>query len=87
MPIDAADFKKYFMRLDFADLKRDHPSIEHVIADAEATFRDEELEHDWSGQPIPMDRVSQGQPVSPVPPYWKASVDYAASIAVALVRK
>jgi len=30
-----------------------------------------------------MDRVSQGQPVSPLPPYWKASVDYAASIAVA----
>ena len=36
-------------------LHRDHPSLEDVIKEAEGRFRDQELEHDWSGQPIEED--------------------------------
>ena len=58
-------------------MRAEDPSIEKVIAKAEVRFRDEELENDWSGQPIeeelPLHR----------PPYWKAGLEFAAPIALA----
>lgn len=58
-------------------LRKEDSSIEKVIADAEVRFRDQELETDWSRQPV------EKEPPSPRPPWWKAGVQYAAPIAVA----
>ena len=65
-------------------LHRDHPSLEDVIKEAEGRFRDQELEHDWSGQPIEEDGAAD-EKRSP-PPCWKAGIDLAAPIAVAYAK-
>jgi hypothetical protein len=61
----------------FEALRAEDPSIEKIIAKAEVRFRDEELENDWSGQPLekalPLHR----------PPYWKPGLQFAAPIALA----
>ena len=58
-------------------LRREHPSLEDVITEAEDRFRDEELEHDWSSQPIEIGGIS------PLPSCWKPGIAYAVPVVVA----
>jgi hypothetical protein len=69
--------KKIAINRELDWLRRDNPRLESVIAEAEVRFRDEELQHDWSSQPIEMEGVS------PLPLCWKAGIEYAAPIAIA----
>jgi hypothetical protein len=64
-------------------LRAEHPSVEDAIKEAEGRFRDEELEQDWSSQPIENDSAGGGEPISPLPPCWIAARDCAALIAIA----
>ena len=66
-------------------LLRDHRWLEEVIRGAEVRFRDQELEQDWSIQPIEDDRPAEGQPRS-TSPCWKAGVECAAALAVAYAK-
>lgn len=66
-------------------LLRDHRWLEEVIREAEVRFRDQELEQDWSIQPIENERPAEGQPRS-TPPCWKAGVECAAALAVAYAK-
>ncbi len=65
-------------------LRREDASLEDAIKEAEGRFRDQELEHDWSGQPIEEDGAAD-EKRSP-PPCWKAGIDLAAPIAVAYAK-
>ena len=63
-------------------LLRDHRWLEEVIRETEVRFRDQEVEQDWSSQPIENDRAPEGQPHS-TPLSWKAAVECAATLAFA----
>jgi hypothetical protein len=60
-------------------LRQECPSLEDAITEAEVRFRDEELEHDWSSQPIEM-------AVPPMPSCWKAGIARSTPIAIAYAK-
>lgn len=66
-------------------LLRERRWLEEVIREAEVRFRDQEVEQDWSSQPIENDRPAEDQPRS-TPPSWNAAVECAAALAVAYAK-